>query len=167
VDGLSRGAPAGQYAEAERPWRPGDELVLDLPIAPRWTFPDPRLDAVRGTVAVERGPLVYCLESVDLPRGVGIDGVAVDTSSPPLDAPAAGVAGPQAVNVDVPIFSAAQDEPQRWPYGPERPPAPAAAEGPLRLVPYHARANRGPAAMRVFLPEHGAGGGDGGARGDD
>ncbi|HKE16008.1 MAG TPA: beta-L-arabinofuranosidase domain-containing protein [Kofleriaceae bacterium] len=165
VDGLSRDAPAGQYAEAERPWRPGDELVLDLPIAPRWTFPDPRLDAVRGTVAVERGPLVYCLESVDLPGGVGIDGVAVDTSAPPLDAPAAGESGPQ-VSVSVPVFSAAQDERPRWPYGPERPPAAAAAEGPLRLVPYHARANRGPAAMRVFLPERGAGG-DGRAGGDD
>jgi DUF1680 family protein len=25
---------------------------------------------------------------------------------------------------------------------------------PVRLVPFYARANRGPAAMRVFLPEH-------------
>lgn len=32
----------------------------------RMTVADPRVDAVRGCVAVERGPLVYCLEEADL-----------------------------------------------------------------------------------------------------
>jgi uncharacterized protein len=150
VDGQTRGAPAGQYAEAERPWRPGDELVLDLPIAPRWTFPDLRLDAVRGTVAVERGPLVYCVESVDVPAGLDLERVEVRTSAPPVDAPAADQASPMAVTVEA---AAAPGEPPRWPYGSERPPAATGAAKPLRMVPYHARANRGPAAMRVFLPE--------------
>ena len=50
-------------------------LVLDL--APRWTYPHPRIDAVRGTVALERGPLVYCLEQVDLPDGVALQDVVV------------------------------------------------------------------------------------------
>ncbi|WP_036961509.1 glycoside hydrolase family 127 protein, partial [Promicromonospora kroppenstedtii] len=31
----------------------GDVLTLDLPVGPRLTWPDPRVDAVRGTVAVE------------------------------------------------------------------------------------------------------------------
>jgi uncharacterized protein len=53
------------YGALERDWRPGDELRLDLPMAPRWTRADPRVDAVRGCVAAERGPLVYCAESVD------------------------------------------------------------------------------------------------------
>ncbi|MFI6316245.1 beta-L-arabinofuranosidase domain-containing protein [Nonomuraea sp. NPDC050556] len=42
----------------------GGTVVLDLPVAPRWTLPDRRIDAVRGSVAVERGTLVYCAESV-------------------------------------------------------------------------------------------------------
>jgi hypothetical protein len=149
ADGQTRGVPPGQYAAAERPWRPGDELILELPIAPRWTFPDPRLDAVRGAVAVERGPLVYCVESVDLPDGFDLDRMAVLTSAPPVDAPAA--AGPQAVNVAA--VAAAPGEVSRWPYGPDRPPGPADGPVPLRMIPFHARASRGPAAMRVFLPE--------------
>jgi hypothetical protein len=45
-----------------------DEVVeLELDVTPRWTWPDPRIDSVRGCVAAERGPLVLCVESVDLP----------------------------------------------------------------------------------------------------
>ena len=54
-----------------RRWRPGDTVRLSLPVAPRFTEPDPQVEAVRGCVAVERGPLVYCAESlgdVDLER---------------------------------------------------------------------------------------------------
>ena len=149
VDGQRRDAAPGQYAQVERPWRPGDQVVLDFPIAPRWTFPDPRLDAVRGTVAVERGPLVYCLESVDLPDGVALDRIAVVTNAPPTDAPTDGSA-PQAVTVSA--VASASDAPP-WPYGTDRPPLPAALHKALRMIPFYARANRGPAAMRVFLPE--------------
>jgi len=151
VDGTPRGVAAGQYAQAERPWRPGDEILLDLPVAPRWTFPDPRLDAVRGSVAVERGPLVYCVESIDLPAGLDLDRAAVITSAPPVDAPAAGEA---AIAVTVPVTAEATGDAPRWPYGPDRLAAGAPAQQPLRMVPFYARANRGPAAMRVFLPEH-------------
>ncbi|MET0886338.1 MAG: beta-L-arabinofuranosidase domain-containing protein, partial [Mycetocola sp.] len=51
----------------------GDVVRLELPIEPRWTFPDSRIDATRGTVAIERGPVVYCLESVDLPNDANVD----------------------------------------------------------------------------------------------
>ena len=36
-------------------------------MTPRWTRPDPRVDALRGCVAIERGPLVYCFEQTDQP----------------------------------------------------------------------------------------------------
>jgi DUF1680 family protein len=150
VDGQRRDVAAGHYAQVERPWRSGDEIVLDLPIAPRWTFPDPRLDAVRGTVAVERGPLVYCMESVDLPDGLALDRLAVVTSAPPADAAATDAPAARAVTVSA---IATGGDPPAWPYGAERPAVPAAIHGALRMIPFYARANRGPAAMRVFLPE--------------
>ena len=50
-----------------RTWAAGDELLLDLPLEVRFTYADPRVDAARGSVALERGPLVYCLEAVDNP----------------------------------------------------------------------------------------------------
>ncbi|MFM9559463.1 glycoside hydrolase family 127 protein, partial [Streptomyces caniscabiei] len=70
------------------------EIRLELPVAPRWIEPDPRIDAVRGTVAVQRGPLVYCAESVDLPGGREVDVVRVDPSTEPEDGPAGTVVAP-------------------------------------------------------------------------
>ena len=62
----ARGRPPASCDEL-RAWRPGDRVVLDLDLPVRVTEPDPRVDAVRGCVAFERGPLVYCVESADLP----------------------------------------------------------------------------------------------------
>jgi DUF1680 family protein len=153
VDGERRPAAAGRYAQAEKAWRTGDEVILEFPVAPRWTFPDPRIDAVRGTVAVERGPVVYCVESIDLGTGLDLDRIAVDTAGPPADTSAT----PGAVDghraVIVPAVPATPGELPGWPYALDRPPPPAVAPQPLRLIPFYARANRGPAAMRVFLPE--------------
>ncbi len=52
---------------AVRIWRPGDVVTLDLDLPVRATEPNPRIDAVRGCIAFERGPLVYCIESADVP----------------------------------------------------------------------------------------------------
>jgi len=65
-------------APVESTWSAGDRVVLSLPLAPRLTTPHPRVDAVRGCVAVERGPLVYCIEEPDVP---GAD-VAIDPRAP-------------------------------------------------------------------------------------
>ena len=56
------GRPVGPgYVDAG----PG-EITLDLDVSPRITRPDPRIEAVRGCVALERGPLVYCEEEAEL-----------------------------------------------------------------------------------------------------
>ncbi|HKE52459.1 MAG TPA: beta-L-arabinofuranosidase domain-containing protein, partial [Actinomycetes bacterium] len=64
----------------------GDRVRLELPVRARWVRPDSRIDAIRGTVAVERGPLVLCVESVDLPAGRQVDEVRVDAADDPIDA---------------------------------------------------------------------------------
>ncbi len=60
-----------------RPWRPGDTITLHLDVTPRWTYPDRRVDAVRGCVAVERGPLVYCFEQADQLDGAPLDDLVI------------------------------------------------------------------------------------------
>jgi DUF1680 family protein len=128
------------YVTLRRAFQKGDAVQLTLPLSPRWTWPHPRIDAVRGTVAVERGPLVLCMESVDL--GASVNDVRVDTSVPPRDRD--GVAHVVAATVDTADPS--------WPYGSRE----NAVAGPelreVPLVPYHQWANRGPATMRVWLP---------------
>jgi len=53
------------YARVERLWHPGDHVVLalDMPVERVYAHPDVRQDT--GCVALQRGPLVYCLEAVD------------------------------------------------------------------------------------------------------
>ena len=126
----------------ERPFQPGDEVTLVLPMAPRWTRPDPRIDSVRGCLAVERGPLVMCAESIDLPGGRHVDVLRVDPSVPPRDADGSVVVAGRLVEP--------ADRP--WPYlaDEDEPPADDVVDVPL--VPYHTWANRGPSTMRVWIP---------------
>jgi hypothetical protein len=55
------------YVTVSREWSPGDILEVDftMPIAVRTAHP--KVQSVRGRVALTRGPLAYCLESVDNP----------------------------------------------------------------------------------------------------
>ena len=71
----------GEYAEVTREFSAGDTVDLVLPLALRVTRPHPRVDAVRDSIAVERGPLVYAFEAVDQPDGVVLDDVTVDAES--------------------------------------------------------------------------------------
>ncbi|TWD75160.1 hypothetical protein FB561_6598 [Kribbella amoyensis] len=67
----------GRTQSLERTWQRGDVVVLELPVRARRTVPDDRIDSVRGCVAIERGPLVYCFEHVDQPEGVVLDQAAL------------------------------------------------------------------------------------------
>src|SRR5690606_34832820 len=70
------------WIDMSGPFAAGERVVLDLPTPPRLTWPDPRVGAVRGAVAVERGPLVLCLGTVDLPPEISLDELRLDASGP-------------------------------------------------------------------------------------
>jgi len=53
------------FASVSREWAPGDEVELILPMDVRFNRANENVDADRGRIAVTRGPLVYCAESVD------------------------------------------------------------------------------------------------------
>ena len=67
----------GGYLVVRRQWRPGDVLRFELDTSPRLTYPDRRIEAVQGAVAIERGPLVYCLEQADQPAGMDLVDLAL------------------------------------------------------------------------------------------
>jgi DUF1680 family protein len=141
VDGPpeERGAEPGSVA-VRRAFRRGDEVELVLPVAPRFTAPDPRIDAVRGCLAVERGPEVLCLESVDLPSG-DTGSVLLDAAVPPRE-----VDGAVVVRLRT---AAVVDSP--WPYGEAADVSPGEPVD-VPLIAYHDWAERGPSTMRVWLP---------------
>jgi len=67
------------YLLLRRRWLPGDLLAVTFDVGPRLTYPSRRIDALRSTVAVERGPLVYCFEQVDQPAGLSVEDLALRT----------------------------------------------------------------------------------------
>ncbi|TDD20099.1 glycoside hydrolase family 127 protein [Nonomuraea diastatica] len=153
IDG--RPAEPGGYHRVRRTWRPGDRVVLDLGIRPRLTAAVPRLDVARGQVAVERGPLVYCLEQADHP-GVIVDDLCL-AAADLRDAGA--VAGLPADVVPVTargrVHVHREDDggfPYRTAVAPQDPEHAGPAD--LTFVPYYAWANRGSGPMTVWTPMH-------------
>jgi hypothetical protein len=57
--------PEHGYLTLDREWSKGDTVVVDMGMPVRRVLADDRVQADRGRVAVERGPLVYCAEGVD------------------------------------------------------------------------------------------------------
>jgi hypothetical protein len=70
------------YLSLRRDWRPGDRVALRLGMPVRFTHPHPDIRPLAGRAAVERGPLVYCLESVDH-AGEEVERLAVDVARAP------------------------------------------------------------------------------------
>ncbi len=139
----TRPVSAGSVSVRRR-FEAGDVVELTLPVAPRISVADPRIDAVRGCAAVERGPLVLAVESVDL----GEVGVSTDVADLRLDPSVP----PRVVDGRVvATFGFERPAEGPWPYG-------ADANGTggrtaeVPLVEYHDWANRGPSTMRVWIP---------------
>jgi DUF1680 family protein len=57
----------GGYFEIHRRWERGSRVHVEFPIHPRLVRANPLVREDVGRVAVERGPLVYCLEQPDQP----------------------------------------------------------------------------------------------------
>ena len=65
------------YFEIRRDWKVGDVVDLDLPMPVRMMEANPLVEETLNQVAFQRGPVVYCLESPDLPQGVRVPDVCV------------------------------------------------------------------------------------------
>ena len=138
--------------EIRRRWKQGDRLRLELDMSPRITSPDPRIDAVRGCVALERGPLVYAVEDADMPSGASVESLELaDSPNVRIEAREAGESGEMVrLSFDGRLRSEAENP---WPYrkfGPAmtRPSEPIR----VRTLPYFAWGNRPGRGMRVWIP---------------
>jgi uncharacterized protein len=147
-------SPRG-YLDITRDWRPGDAVVLTLPMPARLTLPHPAVDALRGTVAIERGPVVYCLESPDQPRDVDLNHLELLVDEP-LTEDARDLLGQSVVVINAHAL-ARDDSPWAttgWAALGDQPP-PSGRRVSVTAIPYHLWANRGPSSMRIFIPTPG------------
>jgi DUF1680 family protein len=139
--------PAGDYARIEQEWSAGDVIELQLPMTTRVVAADPRVDAVRGCVALERGPLVYAVEQVD--QHADVDDLHLLPEAP------------VAASHDDTLLDGVTKLTTRGRIGTgHRPGWPFEADSAdqvgdevdVTAIPYYAWANREIGAMRVWLP---------------
>lgn len=110
------------FFRMDREWHDNDRIRLVLPMPIRLIAADERVEANRGRVAVQRGPLVYCLESHDNA------GVNVREAVLPADAELKAEFKPRMLGGIAVIRG-----------------------GGLTAIPYYAWANRGKAEMAVWV----------------
>ena len=141
--GNEEDAAAPGTFRVRRAFRRGDVVELLLPVAPRVTRPDPRIDAARGCIAIERGPEVLALESVDLvSAGLrDVEDAVADPAVSPVERDG---------RVWMPLARRVEGD-ARWPYAEGQGAASVTAVD-VPLVPYHSWGNRGPSTMRVWIP---------------
>lgn len=162
LNGASEEAGTGRdgYAHLRRSWRAGDEIAATFSLHPRVVWPDPRIDAVRGCVALERGPFVYCFEPA------GPDSLTALVTGVPIKE-REGLVGSERVTQLACLGRAFVPPPPPPPPAPPAP-EPAGANSPyyqtfpghpagelaeIVAIPYYAWANRAPMSMRVWAPE--------------
>lgn len=139
----------GEYAEVKRNWRKGDQLqlILDMPVT--LIEANPLVEETRNQITVKRGPVVYCLESVDLDKSTSVFGVGIPTNAQFKIAP---------IKIDNSNIVSLQTTAQKLDNGQwkgqlykEVSKKPAEKIN-VRLVPYYAWGNRGHTEMSVWLP---------------
>ena len=53
------------YLVLDREWKRGDRVELNLPMPIQRVAANPKVKADQGLLAIQRGPIVYCLEQCD------------------------------------------------------------------------------------------------------
>lgn len=138
------------YIVIEREWRSGDAVTLKMDMPVQYMQANPNVSAMRGRLAMQRGPVVYCLEGCDHP-GLQLDQVRLRT-----DAAMSDIFHPEfhpelLGGVVVLHATGTITEPVRWDgnlYQSMKIPSPMVN---LTAIPYYAWDNRAPGEMRVWF----------------
>jgi DUF1680 family protein len=135
------------YARLRRVWEPGDIVDLILPMPVERVRAHPRVTADAGRVALQRGPVVYCLEEPE-------NGANLHALSLPEDAPLEAAYEPDLLGAVVTVRTEGERSMAgAWGgslYSAERPAVEPVA---LKAIPYYAWANRGLGSMLVWIRE--------------
>lgn len=138
------------YALVSREWRAGDRVTLSLEMPIERIMPHPMIRQAAGQVALQRGPLVYCLEQVD--NGARLANVVL-----PRDSALNSTFEESLLGGAVVIHGTAQRvEPREWPtdlYQPQNALTVTHTPFEMRAIPYYLWCNRTPGEMRVWIRE--------------
>jgi hypothetical protein len=149
------GVVPGRYLAIRRRWAAGDGIRLSLDMAPQMLEANARVVEDDGRVAVQRGPLVYCLEQLDQAQGVALADVAVTRGGKGeksfTETFEKDLLGGVMVLRHEGAAQAASVERQKL-YFSASVPAGKSSKIDLTFIPYYAWANRVPTPMEVWTP---------------
>lgn len=139
----------GTYAQLKKIFKAGDRVELELPMPVQLIEANPLVEESRNQVAVKRGPVVYCLESIDLPKYNSIFDVAIAFQNN---------LKPFRISIEDSPVTVLRGEgdlagTSKWDKKLYRPVSGTSNKKiPIQMVPYYAWGNRGHTDMSVWLP---------------
>ena len=138
---------SGKFMKLSRAWKKGDVVILDLPMDIQKIEGHPRIEETRNQVALQRGPIIYCIESPDLPEATDILDVYISGSDDLYSNYRADFLGGMTTIYGTVLIR--QDEGLGMYRRVEKPEWKSIN---TQFVPYYAWSNRGQAEMTVFMP---------------
>ena len=149
------GVTAGQYLALRRQWKPGDAINVKFDLTAHTVEANPRVIDDYGRVAVQRGPLIYCLEQLDQPEGVALADVRLEANQKSSSQFQEELRDDLLGGIVTLKCAGAVDEKSAsrgglyFRYRPELSQKPSTT---LTFIPYYAWANRAATPMQVWTP---------------
>ncbi len=148
VNGKEQPVPAALehgYLGVTLDWKSGDTIDLEFSMEPQRVAANPRVAEDRGRVALQRGPIVYCLEGAD-------QSLPLSRLYLPDDATVTATRQPNLLGGMVVLKAEGRLAPETsWRRRLYQPAPPAQTAG-LTAIPYYAWDNREPGPMEVWIP---------------
>jgi len=136
------------YASITRKWKKGDKVTLQMEMRTRLIEANPLVEEVRNQVAVKRGPIVYCLEGVDIPEGYKVENIVIPADIR-FEIKDFTVCGHTMKVLEGEALAVSEKD---WGDTLYRDLSAAEKKIHIRLIPYYAWDNRGKCDMTVFMP---------------
>jgi uncharacterized protein len=133
------------YARIVRQWQAGDEVVLHLEMPVEQVYAHPAIKEDAGSVALQRGPLVYCIEGTDNPVPLHELSIPANASFTSTFEPGL-LGGSVVLQGDASALSTTD-----WDGTLYRTTPPKQSAQTLTAIPYYAWDNREPGEMRVWI----------------
>jgi DUF1680 family protein len=149
------GVTPGQYLAVRRRWSPRDAIRLKFAMTPQVIEANRRVVDDYGRVAMQRGPLVYCLEQLDQPQGISLYDVSLDlrqdSSSAFHEEFDKDLLGGIVVLKHAGAWAEKTSSDGKL-YRKYTPTVPKGRQVELKFIPYYAWANRAATPMQVWTP---------------
>ncbi|MNI62626.1 Non-reducing end beta-L-arabinofuranosidase [compost metagenome] len=137
------------YLHLRRQWQQGDIITLNLPMTVRRVYANPLVRHAAGKVAIQRGPLVYCLEQAD--NGAELHNLSLPKASELREIQGVGVLkGKVLLQAEgLRVLTAESDKPL---YSFDNRQTTVEKQT-LTFIPWFSWANRGEGEMRIWVDE--------------